>query len=107
MVSLAPGGPPVNVTGFANSHVSIQIMWELPNEADRHGVIIGYDIRYVGNNTELFLENVTNLSVLLINLEEFENYSISVRARTAVGPGPWSEPIVIMTDTHSKFIVTL
>ena len=107
MVSLAPSGPPVNVTGFANSHVSIQLMWELPNNADRHGVIIGYDVRYVGNNTELLLENVTDLSVLLINLEKFENYSISVRAKTAVGPGPWSEAIVIMTDPHSKFVVTL
>ena len=101
------------------TETSIIVVWQKPKEIFRHGVITSYDVRYtplLDNCTEEEFEGIpancsnayvygvvptmTNLTGLYI----FVNYSISVRARTAVGPGPWSEPIIIMTDPHSKFI---
>jgi len=42
--------------------------------------------------------NETELTTTLINLEEFVNYSISVRAYTSVGAGPYSDEVEEMTD---------
>ena len=41
------------------------------------------------------------LSVVLIGLEEYVNYTISVRAYTSVGMGPYSEDVTILTEEGS------
>ena len=41
-------------------------------------------------------------SVVLMNLQEYVNYTISVRAYTSVGEGPYSEGIVELTNEDSK-----
>ena len=37
--------------------------------------------------------NVTDLSVLLIKLDEYVNYTISVQGYISVGMGPYSGPV--------------
>ena len=46
--------------------------------------------------------NSTNLSAYLTELEEFVNYSISVKAYTSVGSGPYSERIYAKTLEDSN-----
>lgn len=87
--------------GGAISHISIQLSWDLPMESLRHGDIISYDILYK-NATTSIVATTTNTSIILRDLQEFVNYTISVRALTAIGPGPYSTPIIIMTDPYSK-----
>ncbi len=41
--------------------------------------------------------NVTEQSANLINLQEFVNYTISVRAYTSEGAGPYSSEITVLT----------
>ena len=43
----------------------------------------------------------------LTELNEYTNYSITVFASTVKGRGNVSEPIIVITDEDSKFIVAL
>ncbi len=48
---------------------------------------------------------VTEMSALLTDLEEFINYTISVRAYTSEGAGPYSsERVTVMTPEDGKGI---
>ena len=49
----------------------------------------------ITNTTELISEQQS--SYIIQNLEEFTNYSIEVTAVT-VGEGPYSSPIIVITD---------
>ena len=42
------------------------------------------------------------MSVVLMDLEEYANYTISVRAYTSVGEGPYSEGIIELTNEDSE-----
>ena len=91
------------------SSTEIQVNWtEVPGR-DQNGIITQYEVMYeplmtfgVLNTTTV---NTTNLSIILISLEEYVDYNISVRAYTSVGPGPFSEGIVRRTlEDGNKFV---
>ena len=77
---------------------------------NRLGIIVSYDVMYTAkdlNDTiiEEKLVNIdTGLRTVLNGLHEYTIYSISVRARTAVGEGPFSAPmIMLLTNETSEF----
>ena len=41
-------------------------------------------------------------SLLIVDLEEFGNYTIEVRAHTAAGAGPYSSPVFVQMMAASK-----
>ena len=101
-----PGEPPGNVRGQSNSSTSILVEWDLPRQEVLYGILRGFRIRYVVAmnesvtiTTELISEQRT--SYTMVNLEEFTNYSIEVTAVT-VGEGPYSTPIIVITDQDCK-----
>ena len=72
---------------------------------------MAYEITYtpLENFTGVIGINSTNvsgsdLSVSLVGLQEYVNYSIQVRAYTSEGPGPYSNPMIQLTLEDSKFI---
>ena len=76
---------------------------------DRNGVITQYEVKY---NQSTFSEAVmynttrvdsTTFEVDLDGLEEFVEYSIQVRAHTRVGPGPYSDPIDVLTNQDGQY----
>ena len=78
------------------------VSWEEVPPIDRNGIIITYE--FLLEPLETFGDligdeqyNSTNLSVVITDLQEFSNYSISVRAYTIVGPGNYSDAIIRMT----------
>ena len=81
--------------------------WEDIPLIDQNGVIITYEVLYEplqtfrGNIAEQ-RANTTNSSITLMDLEEFVNYSISVRGYTIVGPGIYSVAVTVMTQEDSK-----
>ena len=78
------------------------VSWEEVPAIDRNGIIITYELLLAPLETfgDLILEeqyNSTNLFLDIIDLQEFVDYSISVRAYTIVGPGNYSDAIIRMT----------
>ena len=72
---------------------------------------MAYEITYtpLENFTGVIGINSTNvsgsdLSVSLVALQEYVNYSIQVRAYTSEGLGPYNNPVIPITLEDSKFI---
>ena len=107
---LVPGAAPVVVSTDPDQR-SINVSWIMLDCQDCHGIITMYEVRYTssdfGDNVDLSL-NTTNgseTSLIVDGLEEFANYTIEVRAYTAVGPGPYSDPVDVRTLPDRKHIV--
>ena len=105
----APTSPPANVVAMDITSNSITVMWYEVPPIEQNGVIIAYEITYtpLENFTGVIGINSTNvfgsdLSVSLVGLQEYVNYSIQVRAYTSEGPGPYSTPVIQLTLEDSK-----
>ena len=105
-----PSGPPTNVTVMVKSPTTILVSWSEVNPIDQNGNISNYEVLYTPLQTfgEQIESNALNVSgsefsPLLMDLQEYINYSISVRAYTRVGPGPESNDIIILTLEASKW----
>ena len=90
----------------ATSSRSIAVRWEEVIALDRNGIITTYEVRYepletFGGEIQTQTSNISAsmMSTTLSDLEEFVNYTISVRAYTSVGAGPYSESRTIMTPS--------
>ena len=62
---------------------------------DQNGIILRYEVQYeplmtFGGQLMTMVMNTSNTSIVLGGLQEYVEYTISVRAYTSVGPGPFS-----------------
>ena len=83
-------------------------MWEMVVPIDQNGVISMYQVLYqpletFGGAIGPLTVNVTELTADLTDLEEYVNYTFSVRAYTSAGEGPYSDGVVELTDEDSEF----
>ena len=92
------------MTAMAESSTTIAVMWEEVPPIDQNGIIIAYEVVYTpletfGRVVETNAVNVSglNMSVDLTGLHEYINYTISVRAFTDVGAGPYTDPVTELT----------
>ncbi len=83
-------------------------MWENVLEINQNGIITMYEVLF--QPLETFdgaimtrTMNVTERRANLTDLEEFVNYTISVRAYTREGAGPYSDEMTVMTPEDSKW----
>ena len=95
--------------GTALSPTEIEVSWEEVPAISQNGEIIMYEVQYEPLETfneTISIETVNTsepvLMTVLIGLEEYVEYNISVRAHTSTGPGPYSDPVTVRTDTNSK-----
>ena len=89
-----------------NDSTAIQVNWNEVPEIDQNGILTQYEVTYeplmtFGVLVKLAV-NTTNLSITLMELEEYTGYNISVRAYTSVGPGPYSVGVVRRTFEDGK-----
>ena len=89
---------------MSTSPTSVEVMWNEVPAIDQNGIITVYEVMYTPLNTfgGQISANTTNVSgseimVTLSYLQEFVNYSISVRAYTSVGPGIESDTVIELT----------
>ena len=89
------------------SSTEIMVTWDMVPPIDQNGVITMYQVLYqpletfggaIGPETV----NVTKLMATLTGLQEYVNYTISVRAYTSVGAGPYSNDTTVLTLEYSK-----
>ena len=104
-----PAAPPDNVRVMAVSSTIISVTWDMVPPIDQNGIITMYEVMYQpletfnGNiSTQTMNVSGTEMSVALMELQEFVNYTIFVRAYTSVGAGPYSDEIIVMTPQDGK-----
>ena len=79
------------------SSTSISVFWDPPPFNDQNGVITGYQVNIIYQNTTIVSIITINTSIVANNLQEFEEYVIEVAAMTSVGLGPFSDPVSSQT----------
>ena len=100
---LVPDASPSSVDAMADNSTSIVVNWTLVPDINRNGPITMYEIEYVplemfDGQVQKATVNVSDvLSVRLTNLQEYVNYTVSVRAYTVVGDGPYSSSVAART----------
>ena len=94
---------------MAVSSTAIAVMWEDVSQSNQFSDTTMYEVMYtplesiggtVESNMIIVLEPTQ--SVVLTGLEEYVNYSISVRAYSCVGPGPYSVDLTILTNEDGE-----
>ena len=106
-----PTSPPDNVEVTVMSSTSINVTWDEVPSIDQNGLIVEYEVQNIPQETfggviEVEMFNTTDLFYVLDDLEEFVSYTISVRAYTIVGPGPYSDPITNQTFQDGRLLVS-
>ena len=106
----APSSSPSNVTIINISSTEVLVIWDIVPPIDQNGIITMYEVMYqpletFNGNISIQTINVsgTEMSVFLIELQEFVNYTISVRAYTSVGAGPYSDEVTVLTLQDGKY----
>ena len=92
------------------SSTSINVSWDEIPPFDTNGIVTIYEVLSVPFNTfnrsiGAEADNTTDLYYLLVGLQEYVNYNISVRAYTREGSGPYTVPITNRTLEDSKLIL--
>ena len=109
---LEPNSSPGEVAATAASSKNISVSWNPVTPDDRNGIIKGYIVNYQalpGGDIIPKFRNITSeqqnekQTLILENLNEFTNYSITVLAFTIIGNGPASSAQVVETLEDSKF----
>ena len=109
--SAAPGAPPQNVETRHTSESSLLVTWEAPPVGQRNGEILGYKVMYSRERDAeegdaiikaINIDNPTQRSVTIDNLETYTRYRVRVSAYTSRGEGPASPTEVVRTDEDGK-----
>ena len=110
MQNAVPASAPTDVMATVVSSTEIMVTWDIVLPIDQNGVITMYEVLYQPQETfngaiGHLTVNVSapEMSVVLMDLQEYVNYTISVRAYTSVGEGPYSEGIIELTNEDRNF----
>ena len=91
---------------IAISSTEIMVTWEEVLPIDQNGIITIYEVQYVPlqfmESLSTLIIIITDMAVSLTNLQEYVEYSISVRVYTSIGFGPFSTEITERTFEDGK-----
>ena len=99
---LEPGRGPENVSAKEVNYTTFQLTWEAIPKEVANGIIRNYQVRLVLKENCTLTQsasafNTTTTIAVLTGISMCAKYEVSVRGYTAVGPGPYSRPVVLQT----------
>ena len=101
---IEPSHGPEDISSSAVSSAKFNITWRGLSREVANGIIINYEVRLsvVENCTEIKSShnstiNTTTTYVIVTGLSLCAKYEVSVRGYTVVGPGPYSNPVMVQT----------
>ena len=103
---LVPSQAPADLELFNTSSTTLRAVWAQVPDCCRHGVIRGYRLFFMDNNTGESVMNETTAAgryeLDFTSLLKFYGYSVSILAFTIKGDGPLSEASA-MTEEDGKY----
>jgi len=87
----------------ALSPTEVEVSWFQVDPIHQNGIIITYEVDYqpevtFNGSQDITRVNTSNTTIVLTNLHESVQYNITVRAFTRAGAGPFSNPVVSITQ---------
>ena len=92
----APSAAPSNVRVTGATSTTITVQWGEVECIDRNGEITGYSVRYSGGGR--FVTGGGTRQTTISGLTPSTDYTIEVAAVNSVGTGPYSDPIIRVTQ---------
>ena len=78
----------------SNSQTSLNVLWQLPLEIHRNGIITGHVINYTRDGSDyVIIVNVTGTAYIISGLDVYTEYSVRVAAVNVNGTGPFSDAV--------------
>ncbi len=105
----APSGYPQGVRASVVSSTEILISWDEVEVGERNGLITQYEVEYSQSEfteiseVQMVFVEAPNMEVNLAALKENLEYSVSIRAYTVVGEGPFSPAVTNTTLQDGKY----
>ena len=101
MLLVVPSAPPTITEALVITPTEVRVSWAQVDPIHQNGIITVYEVDYQPMN-DFGVEgvsqvNTTATTIVLIDLHESVQYSITVRAFTSVGAGPFSNPVASVT----------
>ena len=96
--SSAPSSSPAGVVVQTFNATAFNVSWRPPPRSERNGLVIAYEVNYGSRRRRRksirnSIVNTTAEFVLLLDLAPCTQYTVTVRAYTGAGPGPYSGPV--------------
>ena len=97
---IAPTAPPLSLTVNSESSTSLSLQWLPPPEDGRNGIIIAYSVNItrISNGDSIEFTDIQDLYLIVESLRPYTQYSCSVAAHTVIGMGPYSIPLLALTN---------
>ncbi|XP_078089620.1 tyrosine-protein kinase receptor TYRO3 [Mustelus asterias] len=93
----APSAPPRNVSYFYNGS-SLVIWWYELAAWDVHGILLGYIVEWSRQEEEKEITVSVGTQAVLHPFDPTEKHSVRVCALTSGGRGPWSAPLLLLSQ---------
>ena len=95
-----PTAAPLSLGADSESPTSLSLQWLPPPEDDHNGIIIAYsvNITHVSTGDSVEFTDIQEPYLTIESLRPYTQYSCSVAAHTVIGMGPYSIPILALTD---------
>ena len=104
---LVPSIPPPNVTTNVISSTAIMIIWSPPPLIYQNGFISGYHITITDVSGINSTATTPHTNYTAVGLQIYTLYNFEVAAATAIGLGPFSDPVSDQTFEDGKFLCFL
>lgn len=96
---LEPSTPPEGIEAIADSSSSIHLSWSPPLPENQNGIVVGYVITATQFETEEMIQWFSEMeNITLRNLKPYTTYKLMVAAQTNAGTGPFSTPVIAVTQ---------
>ena len=111
---LVPAAAPANIILQTLGPQSIRVTICPPPQIDQNGLILSYNVSYRGNPFDTYTQSVTFsvslsypattcIDTNLTGLEEFNNYTVTVRAVNSIGSSDPSIGIIAQTNAAGNY----
>ncbi len=89
------------------SSTELQVSWNPVPAIERNGIITDYEILLISSRAVITVpfptaDGASSEDATVNNLDKYVEYSVSVRAYTAIGPGPYSPAVNVRTQEGRK-----
>lgn len=114
LIPLVPSSAPLNVTAnnLTSAH-KVEVTWTTVPSGKHNGIVLGYHIRVrplttanaepEDSSEKIFSVLIPRVRTVLTGLESFTVYSVQIAAFTAIGDGPYSQPVIAGKSTTFKY----